>query len=53
MKNVENLGLKENFKFLGSYPAEMMSDFFSCSDVLIVSLKQSSIFSLTIPGKLL
>ena len=29
-----------------------MSDFFACSDALLVSLKNTRIFSLTIPGKL-
>ena len=29
-----------------------MSDFFACADALLVSLKDTEIFSLTIPGKL-
>ena len=29
-----------------------MSDFFACADALIVSLKDTKIFSMTIPGKL-
>jgi len=37
---------------LGSYPPTGMSDFFACADALLVSLKDTEIFSLTIPGKL-
>lgn len=51
------LKIKENnlenvFYFLGSYPPEKMPYFFACADALLVSLKKSKIFSLTIPGKL-
>ena len=44
--------LDKNFSFLGSYPPEQMSDFFSCADALYISLKKANIFSYTIPGKL-
>ena len=44
--------LGEKFTFLGSYPPEQMSDFFSCADALYISLKKANIFSYTIPGKL-
>ena len=44
--------LNKYFKFLGSYPPEEMSDFFACADALLVSLKDTKIFSMTIPGKL-
>ena len=44
--------LGEKFTFLGSYPPEYMSDFFSCADALYISLKKANIFSYTIPGKL-
>ena len=44
--------LDKNFIFLGSYPPEHMSDFFSCADALYISLKKANIFSYTIPGKL-
>ena len=49
---ISQYSLEENFKFLGSYPPEKMSDFFACADALIVSLKDTKIFSMTIPGKL-
>ena len=49
---VNNLSLSDNFSFLGSYPPNEMPNFFSCADALLVSLKDSEIFSMTIPGKL-
>ena len=51
-KKIYKMGLSKNFKFLGSYPPEEMSYFFASSDALLVTLKKSNIFSLTIPGKL-
>jgi len=51
-KKIKELSLSNNFSFLGSYPPESMSDFFACADALLVSLKNTNIFSLTIPGKL-
>lgn len=44
-----NLG--HNFIFLGRHPAELMPRYFALADVLIVTLKDEEIFSLTIPGK--
>ncbi len=55
-KRVENkilkLSLSRHFQFLGSHPPEKMPDFFACADALLVSLKNTKIFSMTIPGKL-
>jgi len=51
-EKILKLSLYNNFKFLGSHPPEKMSDFFACADALIVSLKDTKIFSMTIPGKL-
>ena len=44
--------LKEFFILMGSVPAEDMPKYFACVDALLVSLKKSDIFSITIPGKL-
>ncbi|MFA7351691.1 MAG: glycosyltransferase family 4 protein [Methylotenera sp.] len=44
-------GLSECFHLAGRYPLESMPAFFSCADVLLVSLKTNDIFSRTIPGK--
>jgi len=51
-KKILKLSLSNHFKFLGSYSPEKMPDFFACADALIVSLKNTKIFSMTIPGKL-
>ena len=50
-KKVLQLNLSDNFIFKGSYKSEEMPLFFACGDALIVSLKKSKIFSLTIPAK--
>ena len=52
IEKISKMSLENNFKFLGSFPPEKMSDYFACADVLLVSLKKSKIFKLTIPGKL-
>lgn len=51
-KKINKLNLTSNFYFFGSFPSSEMPFYFSCADVLIVSLKKSLIFSLTIPSKL-
>jgi glycosyltransferase involved in cell wall biosynthesis len=50
-RRVIELNLEENFVFKGSYKSEEMPFLFACSDALVVSLKKSKIFSLTIPAK--
>ena len=53
--NVEDqakqLGLSDTVVFLGRHPMEQMPTFFSFADVMVVSLKDEYIFSLTIPAK--
>tara|TARA_B100000963_G_scaffold246503_1_gene215862 strand:+ start:2319 stop:3524 length:1206 start_codon:yes stop_codon:yes gene_type:complete len=51
-KKIVELSLSNHFKFLGSYSPEQMPDFFACADALLVSLKNTKIFSMTIPSKL-
>ena len=55
-KNIQNLikklNLTNRFYFLGSFPSEEMPYYFACADALLVSLKKTNIFSLTIPSKL-
>ena len=51
IKKIVELQLEDNFKFMGSFKSEEMPMFFACADALIVSLKKSKIFSLTIPAK--
>jgi colanic acid biosynthesis glycosyl transferase WcaI len=49
---IEEIGLTENILLLGRYPMNTMSDFFSKADVMIITLKDEYIFSLTVPTKL-
>ncbi len=52
IEKVYKLNLSKQFYFLGSYATSEMPKLFACVDVLLVSLKSSKIFSLTIPTKL-
>jgi glycosyltransferase involved in cell wall biosynthesis len=49
---IVNRGLQDVVILLGRYPLEDMPSFYSAADVLIVTLKESKAFSMTIPGKL-
>ena len=49
---IENLSIGNRFMFLGSFPPNEMPYYFASADALLVSLKKSKIFELTIPGKL-
>ena len=51
-KKINELGLHNNFFFLGSYPSEEMPYFFAYADAMLVTLKKSLIFSMTIPNKI-
>ncbi len=51
-KKIADNSLDNYFEFLGSYPPEKMPSFFASADALLVSLKDTKIFSMTIPGKL-
>lgn len=45
-------GLEKSFLLLGRFPFERMPSFYAHADVLLVSLKEDPVFSLTIPGKI-
>lgn len=49
---IVELDLEENFMLLGAHPTDKMPDYFSCANVMLVSLKKDPIFSLTIPSKI-
>lgn len=49
---VQQRNLQANFHLLGRFPAETMSYFFQAADALLVTLKPTPAFSLTVPGKL-
>ena len=51
IQKIKEYDLISNFHLLGAYPVNNMPDFFASSDALLVSLKKSKIFSLTIPSK--
>ncbi len=49
---ISKLKLKENFIFLGPKDPKYIKYLSSLSDCLLISLKSSKIFSITVPGKL-
>jgi glycosyltransferase involved in cell wall biosynthesis len=49
---IELRGLAECVLLLGRHPVERMPEFFLLADVMLVTLADQEIFSLTIPGKL-
>ena len=50
-EQVKQMGLEETVYFMGRYPMAQMPTFFSFADLMVVSLKDEYIFSLTIPAK--
>jgi glycosyltransferase involved in cell wall biosynthesis len=48
---IKQRNLTENIIMVGRHPIEKMPEFFSQADVMLVSLKDEPIFSMTIPGK--
>ena len=48
---VRQRGLSGTVHLMGRYPVEVMPQFFSLADSMLVTLKKSKIFSLTIPSK--
>jgi len=50
-KEVKRLGLEDTVKFLGRHPVDQMPKFFALADVMLVTLTDQFIFSLTIPSK--
>lgn len=49
---VEKNNLKNNFIFLGRKPVEMMPNYYSKADVMLMSLTDTDLFSITVPSKL-
>ena len=46
------LGLQKTMVLLGRYPVEEMPNFFIHADIMLLSLKNEDIFSMTIPSKI-
>ncbi len=49
---VNQLGLEDTVFFLGKHPLEKMPSMFSKADIMLITLKDKEIFSLTIPSKI-
>ena len=49
---VKEKKLTKTVSLLGRFPAETMPSFFKLADMMLVSLKDEYIFSLTVPGKI-
>ena len=52
MENINDNSLQDKFFFIDQQPLSNMSNLFSSSDVLLVTLLKKHIFSLTVPGKI-
>ena len=52
LERIKEKELSNKFYFLGSYPPEIMPEYFACADALLITLKKADIFSYTIPAKL-
>lgn len=50
-EEIIRLGLQETVFLLGRYPVEEMPSFFVHADVMLLTLKNETIFSMTIPSK--
>tara|TARA_B100001250_G_scaffold147843_1_gene126612 strand:- start:1857 stop:3086 length:1230 start_codon:yes stop_codon:yes gene_type:complete len=50
-KMVHDMNLSHKISFLGAFPLNKMPYFFNKADALLISLKKSDIFSITIPAK--
>ena len=51
-EEVRKFDLSENFIFLGRKPLETMPDYYSQADVMLMSLTNTDLFSITVPAKL-
>ncbi len=51
-QEVKRLNIEEHVVLLGRQPLDLMPNFYIAADALLVTLKESPVFSLTIPGKL-
>ena len=50
-EKIQENQLEECFHMLGSYPLEMMPEFYAHADSMLFSLKNEKIFSITVPAK--
>lgn len=52
VREVEARSLQNNFHFLGRKAVELMPAYFSRADVMLVSLEDTELFSITVPSKI-
>ncbi len=52
VNRVMELKLEDRVFFLGQYPIEFIPSFFKIADIMLISLKNEKIFSLTVPAKI-
>lgn len=50
--NISKHGLESNISLIGKFPVNLMPNFFSLADVMLVTLKDDPAFSSTIPSKI-
>jgi glycosyltransferase involved in cell wall biosynthesis len=51
-QRVKSAGIDDLIKLVGRYPTNKMPDFYALADAMIISLKDTEIFRLTVPYKL-
>ena len=51
-EEVKNNGIERTFHFLGRKPIESMPYYYSCADVMLMSLTDTDLFTITVPAKL-
>lgn len=51
-EEVKRQGLEKNFIFLGRRPIDLMPEYYSKADVMLMSLTDTDLFSITLPSKL-
>jgi colanic acid biosynthesis glycosyl transferase WcaI len=51
-EEVVKLGLQKTFIFLGRKPIELMPEYYSKADVMLMSLTNTDLFAITVPSKL-
>lgn len=49
---VSKLEIQKNFIFLGRKPIDLMPEYYSTADVMLMSLTDTDLFSITVPSKL-
>lgn len=51
-EETKRLGIQKNFIFLGRKPVDLMPEYYSKADVMLMSLTNTDLFAITVPSKL-